>query len=113
MSLTLGGHKVAAGKTSSTEPYTTPQVRREAAEKGDTTSTSTVAMPSFNSIVEFFKGLEKSYQGVQVDKLKSLQDFQRKSGESLREAYFRMRRLIVATGGVTATQSVQFWYAML
>jgi hypothetical protein len=111
--LTLGGHKVAAGKTSSKEPYRTSQVRREAVEKGDTTSTSTVAMPSFNPIVKFFKVLEKSYQRVRVDKLKSLQEFQWKSGENLREAYSWMRRLIVATRGMTAAQSVQFWYAML
>jgi hypothetical protein len=110
--LTLGGHKEASSKSSTTEPYKTPQARREAAGKGDGASTSTMA-PCFNPIVEFFKVLEKSYQGVRVDKLKNLQDFQRKSGESLREAYSRMRRLIVATGGVTTAQSVQFWYAML
>jgi hypothetical protein len=38
-------------------------------------------------IVEFFKVLEKSYQRVHVNKLQRLQDFQQKSGESLREAY--------------------------
>jgi hypothetical protein len=63
--------------------------------------------------MEFFKVLAKSYQGVRVDKLNSLQDFQSKASESLCEAYSWMRRLIMATGGVTEAQSVQFWYAML
>jgi hypothetical protein len=74
--LTLGGHKEASSKSLTIEPYKTPQARHEAAEKGDSASTSNVA-PSFNPIVEFFKLLEKSYQGALVDKLKSLQDFQR------------------------------------
>jgi hypothetical protein len=63
--------------------------------------------------VEFFKVLAINYQRVRVNKLKSLQDFQHKAGESLREAYSWMKRLIVAIGGVIKAQSVQFWYAML
>lgn len=70
-------------------------------------------MPKFNPMVEFFKVLAKSYLGVRVDKFKTLQDFQRKTGESLCKVYARMKRLIVATGGVTEAQSVLFWYAML
>ena len=74
---------------------------------GGTTQTAAVA-PTFNHIVEFFKVLAKSYQGVRVDKLRSLQDFQRKTSESLREAYAKMRRLIVATGGVTEANQFNF-----
>lgn len=48
-------------------------------------------MPKFNPMVEFFKVLAKSYLGVRVDKLKSLQDFQRKTGESLCEVYAHMK----------------------
>lgn len=45
--------------------------------------------------------------------MKSLQDFQQKSDESFSEAYYRMRRLIMAKGDVIEAQSVQFWYAMV
>jgi hypothetical protein len=110
--LTLGGH-VAATTTSSAQVYQTPQARQQAGGNTGGAAQMSSAAPTFNPIVEFFKVLAKSYQGVRVDKLKSLQDFQRKAGESLREAYFRMRRLIMATSGVTEAQSVQFWYAML
>ena len=45
--------------------------------------------------------------------MRSLQEFQRGSGESLREAYTRMWRLISVTKGVTEAQAVQFWYGIL
>ncbi|CAM6099169.1 unnamed protein product [Calypogeia fissa] len=48
--------------------------------------------PAFNPIEEFFEVLKKNYQGVRTEKLKSLQEFQRKTGESLRKAHARMRR---------------------
>ncbi|CAM6082310.1 unnamed protein product [Calypogeia fissa] len=69
--------------------------------------------PAFNPIEEFFEVLKKNYQGVRTEKLKSLQEFQRKTGESLREAHARMRRLISVTQGVTEAQAVQFWYGIL
>ncbi len=71
-------------------------------------SSSRKVAPKFNPILEFFEVLEKGYQGIRVDKMRSLQDFQRKTGESLRESYSRMKCLIAATGGVTEAQAIQF-----
>ncbi|CAM6094670.1 unnamed protein product [Calypogeia fissa] len=39
------------------------------------TSSSRKVAPRFNPILEFFEVLEKGYQGIRVDKMKSLQDF--------------------------------------
>lgn len=58
-------------------------------------------VPTFSPIAKFFKRLRKNYQGAKTEKLKSLQEFERSTGESLREAYTRMRRLISVTHGVT------------
>lgn len=52
-------------------------------------------------MAEFFKVLQKKDQGLKVEKLWTLQEFERKLGESLRAAYARMKRLIVSTKGVT------------
>ncbi len=70
------------------------------------TSTQVVPPPPFNPITEFFLRLKKNYQGVKTEKLRSLQEFERKTSESLREAYTRMRQLIVVTQGVTEAQAV-------
>ncbi|PTQ44536.1 hypothetical protein MARPO_0020s0163, partial [Marchantia polymorpha] len=67
------------------------------------TSGETTCVPLFSPIHEFFKRLRKNYQG----------EFERKTGESLREAYMRMRRLISVTHGVTEAQAVQYWYRIL
>ena len=86
------------------------------ATPGSSGSGATVAVgpvPKFNPVAEFFTLLKKNYQGVRTDKLKSLTEFERKTGESLREAYTRMRRLILVTNGVTDAQAVQFWYRIL
>jgi hypothetical protein len=72
------------------------------------TSTQVVPPPPFNPITEFFLRLKKNYQGVKMEKLRSLQEFEQKTSESLREAYTRMRRLISVTQGVTEVQAVQF-----
>ncbi len=61
------------------------------------TSTQVVPPPPFNPITKFFLRLKKNYQGVKTEKLRSLQEFERKTSESLREAYICMRRLIVVT----------------
>jgi hypothetical protein len=65
------------------------------------TSTQVVPPPPFNPITKFFLKLKKNYQGVKTEKLRSLQEFEQKTNESLREAYTRMRRLIAVTQGVT------------
>ncbi len=70
------------------------------------TSTQVVPPPPFNPVTEFFLRLKKNYQGVKMKKLRSLQEFERKTSESLREANTRMRWLIVVTQGVTETQAV-------
>ncbi|CAM6104817.1 unnamed protein product [Calypogeia fissa] len=57
-----------------------------------TTSSSRSLPPAFNPIEEFFEVLKKNYQGVRTEKLRSLQEFQRKTGESLWEAHARMPR---------------------
>jgi hypothetical protein len=103
--LTQGGH-VTATTPSNAGVYQTPQARQQARGNTAGVAQTSTAAPTFNPIVEFFKVLAKRYQGVRVEKLKSLQDFQRKAGESLREAYSWMRRLMVATGGVTEARSV-------
>jgi hypothetical protein len=41
-----------------------------------------------------------------MEKLKSLQEFERKTIESLCEAYTHMRKLIVVTHGVTKAQAI-------
>ncbi len=50
---------------------------------------------------------------MKTEKLRSLQEFERKTNESLCEAYTRMRRLIAVTQGVIEAQAVQFWYGIL
>jgi hypothetical protein len=97
VSITHGG--VVNGGT------TTPSTRN--------TSTQVVPPPPFNPITKFFLRLQKNYQGVKTEKLRSLQEFGRKTSESFREAYTHMRRLIVVTQGVMEAQAVQFWYGIL
>ncbi|OAE31778.1 hypothetical protein AXG93_3072s1010 [Marchantia polymorpha subsp. ruderalis] len=41
-------------------------------------------LPTFNPIAKFFKRLRKNYQGMKTKKLKSLQEFERKTDESSR-----------------------------
>ncbi|OAE21939.1 hypothetical protein AXG93_242s1200 [Marchantia polymorpha subsp. ruderalis] len=65
------------------------------------TSGETTGVPSFSPIPEFFKRVRKNYQDLRTEKLRSLQEFERKTDESLREAYTRMWRLISITHGVT------------
>jgi hypothetical protein len=65
------------------------------------TSTQVVPPPPFNPVTEFFLRLKKNYHGVKTEKLRSLQEFKRKTSESLCKAYIRMRQLIVVTQGVT------------
>ncbi len=77
------------------------------------TSTQVIPPPPFNLVTKFLLKLKKNYQGVKAEKLRSLQEFQLKSSESLREAYTRIRWLIVVTQGVTEVQAVQFWYGIL
>jgi hypothetical protein len=50
-------------------------------------STKVVPPPPFNPVTEFFLKLKKNYQGVKTEKLKSLQEFEQKTSESLHEAY--------------------------
>jgi hypothetical protein len=57
-------------------------------------STQVVPPPPFNIVMEFFLRLKKNNQGVKTEKLRSLQEFERKTSESLREAYIRMQRLM-------------------
>jgi hypothetical protein len=76
-------------------------------------STQVVPPPLFNPITKFFLRLKKNYQGVKMEKLRCLQEFERKTSESFHKAYIRMRRLIVITQGVTEAQVVQFWYGIL
>jgi hypothetical protein len=61
------------------------------------TSTQVVPPPLFNPVTEFFLRLKKNYQGVKTKTLRSLQEFERKTSESLCEAYTRMRWLIAVT----------------
>jgi hypothetical protein len=77
-------------------------------------NTLIVPPPPFNLVTEFFLRLKKNYQGLKTEKLKSLQEFERKIiNENLHEAYIRMQRLIAITQGVTEAQAVQFWYGIL
>ncbi|BBN20292.1 hypothetical protein Mp_8g17980 [Marchantia polymorpha subsp. ruderalis] len=80
---------------------------------GGSTRGDASGVPSFSPIPEFFQRLRKNYQGVKTETLRSLQEFERKTGESLREAYTRMRRLISVTHGVTEAHAVQYWYRIL
>ncbi|OAE32065.1 hypothetical protein AXG93_2278s1450 [Marchantia polymorpha subsp. ruderalis] len=80
---------------------------------GDSTREDASGVPSFNPIHEFFQRLRKNYQEMKTEKLSSLQEFERKTGESLREAYTRMRRLIYVIHDVTEAHAVQYWYRIL
>jgi hypothetical protein len=57
--------------------------------------------PPFNPTAEFFLRLFRDYQGQRANKMKALRTFARRSDESLREAHARLRRLIIATHGIT------------
>ncbi len=70
-------------------------------------------LPAFNLILEFFHKLQWNYQGVKIEKLRSLQDFQCKPHESLRKTYAWMPKLIMVTQGVIEAQTIQFWYRIL
>ncbi len=51
---------------------------------GARASTSTRSpFPILNLVVEFFRELQRNYQGVRIEKLTNLQDFQCKPHESL------------------------------
>jgi hypothetical protein len=50
---------------------------------------------------------------VKTEKLRRLQEFERKTSESFHEAYTRTRQLIAITQGVTEAKAVQFWYGIL
>jgi hypothetical protein len=63
------------------------------------TSTQVVPPPPFNHVTKFFLKLKKNYQGVKTEKLRSLQEFERKTSESFRKAYTCMQRLITVTQG--------------
>ncbi|CAM6014680.1 unnamed protein product [Sphagnum balticum] len=75
VSITHGG--VASGGT------TTPST--------PSTSTQVVPPPPFNPITEFFLRLTKNYQGVKTEKLKNLQEFERKTSESFHDNTYRAR----------------------
>jgi hypothetical protein len=76
-------------------------------------STQVVPPPPFNLVTEFFLRLKKNYQEVKTEKLRSLQEFEHKTSESLCEEYTRMRWLIVVTQRMTEAHAVQFWYGIL
>jgi hypothetical protein len=69
--------------------------------------------PPFNPTAEFFLRLFRDYQGQRADKMKALRTFARGGDESLREVHARLRRLIIATRGITEQQAVQHWYSIL
>jgi hypothetical protein len=50
-------------------------------------STQVAPPPPFNPVTEFFLRLKKNYQGVKMEKLRNLQEFERKTSESFCEAY--------------------------
>ncbi len=50
---------------------------------------------------------------MKIEKLKSFQEFERETSESLCEAYIYMQQLITVTQGVTKAHAVQFWYEIL
>jgi hypothetical protein len=58
--------------------------------------------------MEFFLRLKKNYQGVKTEKLRSPQEFEQRTNESLCEAYNHMRWLIVVTQGVRKLRQSNF-----
>ncbi|PTQ43569.1 hypothetical protein MARPO_0024s0079, partial [Marchantia polymorpha] len=112
-SITQGGVGTIGGASGSITDGTSGAGTTSGAGGVASTSGETTGVPSFSPIPEFFKRLRKNYQGVRTEKLRSLQEFERKTGESLREAYTRMRQLILVTHGVTEAQAVQYWYKIL
>ncbi|PTQ40682.1 hypothetical protein MARPO_0038s0037 [Marchantia polymorpha] len=112
-SIIQGGVGTSGGASGSITDGTSGAGTTSGAVGVASTSGETTGVPSFSPIPEFFKRLRKNYQGVRTEKLRSLLEFERKTGESLREAYTRMRRLISITHGVTEAQAVQYWYRIL
>ncbi|PTQ27347.1 hypothetical protein MARPO_0204s0011, partial [Marchantia polymorpha] len=112
-SITQGGVGISGGASGSITDGTSGAGTTSGAVGVASTSGETTGVPSFSPIPEFFKRLRKNYQGVRTEKLRSLQEFEQKTGESLREAYTRMQRLISVTHGVTEAQAVQYWYRIL
>lgn len=82
-------------------------------EKGKGPPVSKGAPPPFNPITKFFNLLKLNYQGQRLDKMVELQNFALKDKESYRDAYHRLRRLVDSTKGITAPQSIQYWYGIL
>jgi hypothetical protein len=82
-------------------------------EEETTRSVAEGQPPPFNPTAEFFLRLFRDYQGQRADKMKALRTFARGGDESLREAHAQLRRLIIATHGVTKQQAVQHWYIIL
>ncbi|PTQ28729.1 hypothetical protein MARPO_0156s0026, partial [Marchantia polymorpha] len=113
MSIIQGGVGTSGGASDSITDDTSGAGTTSGAVGVASTSRETTGVPLFSPITEFFKSLRKNYQGVRTEKLRSLQEFERKTSESLREAYTRMRRLISVTHGVTKAQAVQYWYRIL
>jgi hypothetical protein len=55
------------------------------------TSTQVVPPPPFNLVTKFFLKLKKNYQGVKMEKLRGLQEFERKTNENFCKAYTSMQ----------------------
>ncbi|PTQ47547.1 hypothetical protein MARPO_0007s0008, partial [Marchantia polymorpha] len=106
-SITQGGVGTSGGASGSITDGTSGAGTTSGAVGVASTSGETTGVPSFSPILEFFKRLRKNYQGMRTEKLRSLQEFERKTGESLRKAYTSMRRLISVTHGVTEAQALR------
>lgn len=55
---------------------------------------------TFNPIIEFFEDFHTNYQGVKIEKFRTLLEFQRQPHESWRVAYTQMQRLFNVTKGI-------------
>jgi hypothetical protein len=68
---------------------------------GSSTATKAHVLFTFNFVIEFFEELRTNYQGVKIDKLHTLLEFQRRPHENLQEVYMWIPMLINVTKGVT------------
>ncbi|OAE24506.1 hypothetical protein AXG93_2194s1000 [Marchantia polymorpha subsp. ruderalis] len=81
MSITQGGVGTSGGASGSITDDTSGAgiISGAVSIASSSTSGETTSVPSFNPILEFFKRLRKNYQGVRTEKLRSLQEFERKT----------------------------------
>jgi hypothetical protein len=109
----FGGTPRVVGPSSTSKDKEKKKKEESKFEEEEQKPGDVVNPPPFNPTSQFFIQLGRDYQGQRADKMKALRIFARGGDEFLREAHARLRRLILATHGVTDQQAMQHWYSIL